>query len=49
MYAGFVPAVTEGQLDADKVAVALHAADFFGIAALRTAAERFVELCGGSL
>jgi BTB/POZ domain len=49
MYTGFVPAVTEGLLDVDKVAVALQAADFFGIAALRHAAEQFVKLCGGSV
>jgi hypothetical protein len=49
LYTGSVPAVTEGVLDVDKAAVALQAADFFGIAALRRATESFVELCGGSL
>jgi hypothetical protein len=48
-YTGFVSAVTEGLLDVDTVAVALQAADFFGIAALRHAAEQFVQLCGGSV
>jgi hypothetical protein len=49
LYTGSVSAVTDGVLDVDAAAVALQAADFFGVAALRRSIERCVELFGGSL
>jgi hypothetical protein len=41
--------VTVGLLDTDTAAVALQAADFFGITALRQATEQFAQRCGASL
>jgi hypothetical protein len=41
--------VTLGLLDTDRAAVALQAADFFGLAALRQATEQFAQRCGAVL
>jgi hypothetical protein len=49
VYGGLVSGVTVGLLDTDKAAVALQAADFFGITALRQATEQFAQRCGASL
>jgi hypothetical protein len=49
VYGGLVSGVTVGLLDTDKAAVALQAADFFGLTALRQATEQFAQRCGASL
>jgi hypothetical protein len=49
VYSGMLNGVTVGLLDTDKAAVALQAADFFGLTALRQATEQFAQRCGATL
>jgi hypothetical protein len=49
VYNGMLNGVTVGLLDTDKAAVALQAADFFGLTALRQATVQFAYRCGVSL
>jgi hypothetical protein len=49
LYSGSVNGVTAGLLNTDKAAVALQAADFFGVTALRRAIEQCAQRCGGTV
>jgi hypothetical protein len=49
LYSGSVTGVTTGVLSADKAAVALQAADFFGVTALRRAIEQCAQRCEATI
>jgi hypothetical protein len=48
-YSGSVSDVTTGLLSTDKATVALQAADFFGVIALRRAIEQCAQRCGATV